>query len=427
MKKAIVFKFGGASIKDALSIINLSDLLLNRLRNNHILVISALGKTTNALENILNIKILNENYSLYFHILKDSHYKICEALFPKSHPIFSILENMFLELNKVLEQNLTSENYDEAYDQIIPFGELLSSKIVHEFLCLQGIICIWKDAREFITTNSDYRAAKVDWKKTKAQCEKHLAHTAIEYPVITQGFIGRDPKGKTTTLGREGSDFTAAIIAASLEASSVTIWKDVEGVLNADPKRFSETIKFDQIDYKEAAELTFYGASVIHPKTIKPLANLNIPLYVKSFLNPDASGTKIYRCEQPIEAPCFVIKDKQVLISLKIPDFTFISETHLSLAFSTLEKLKLNVNIIQQSAISLTLIIDEQPFKTEQLIQLLSKSFNIKYNVGLTLLTIKNHRLVNLKSIKKNHEILLEQKTRSTYQMIYKENHEFST
>jgi aspartate kinase len=421
MKKAIVFKFGGASIKDAESIINLSDLLLNRLRNHHILVISALGKTTNALEKILNLRISNETYSSDFHILKNIHLEICENLFPSSHPIFSILENMFLELNKVLEQNISTDTYDESYDQVIPYGELMSTKIVHEYLCHRGSICIWKDARDFIATNSDFRAGKIDWQNTKTLCEKHLGNPQIEYPIITQGFIGKDKNGKTTTLGREGSDFTAAIIASSLNASSVTIWKDVAGVLNADPKRFSDTIKFDEMDYTEAAELTYYGASVIHPKTIKPLANLNIPLFVKSFLNPDAPGTKIHKSENPIDVPCFVIKDKQVLLSLKIPDFTFLNEAHLSLVFSTLEKLKLTVNVIQQSAISLTLIIDEQPYKTQQLIQLLSESFGIKYNTGLTLLTIKNHHLVNLKAIRKNHEILLEQITRSSYQMVYKE------
>jgi aspartate kinase len=422
MKKAIVFKFGGASIKDAKSLINLSDLLYNRLQKNSILVVSAMGKTTNALEEILNLKIANKIYSSNFTILKEKHCSVCEELFPPHSPIFSIIENLFTELHLVLEKDFTPSDYDEIYDRVISFGELLSSRIVHEYLCLKGLICIWKDARDFIVTNDDFRAAKVDWNQTKIECHKHLSSQNLDYPKITQGFIGKSTSGKTTTLGREGSDFTAAIIASSLEASSVTIWKDVDGVLNADPKRFSDTIKFDEIDYTEAAELTYYGASVIHPKTIKPLANKNIPLFVKSFLVPDAPGTKIHKTNQPIDIPCFVIKENQVLMSLKIPDFTFINASHLSLAFMTLEKLKLNVNLIQQSAISLTLIFDEQLYKTQQLIDLLSENFMIRYNTSLTLLTVKNHHLINLKSIKKNHEILLEQTTRSTYQMVYKTN-----
>ncbi|RZS94851.1 aspartate kinase [Cecembia calidifontis] len=420
MLKTFVFKFGGASVKDAGSIKNLSKILFNRLRNHTVIVVSAMGKTTNALEGILEKKYRQEDFSSNITILENYHLETCMGLFGENHPIHAIVKNYFLQLQRDLEAPLSQDNYDLYYDRIISYGELIATRIVQEYLCLENIYCIWQDAREFIVTNSDFRFAKVDWKATSSRIKKSLLPILEKFPVVTQGFIGKDKNGNTTTLGREGSDFTAAIIASCLKSVSVTIWKDVDGVLNADPKRFPNTIKFDELDYHEAAELTYYGASVIHPKTIKPLANLSIPLFVKSFIHPEGSGTKIHHVRHENKTPCIVVKDDQILVSFKVTDFTFIHEGHIHQIYSELEKLKLRVNMLQTSAISVSLVIDKQLFKMEKLIHTLNKDFEIRYNESLQLITVKNHNPKIMGELMKNKEILMEQVTRSTFQMVTK-------
>lgn len=420
MAKTFVFKFGGASVKDAKSIKNLREILFNRLRNHTVIVVSAMGKTTNALEELLNLKLAEKPFHENSTKLKYYHLDICRELFQPENLIFPAIENFFSQLDRVLEKPINKENYDEYYDQVVSFGELVSSRIVQEYLCAEGILCLWQDAREIIATDSDYRFAKVKWEKTAAQCQKHLMAKLDRFPVVTQGFIGSDEKGKTTTLGREGSDFTAAILAHSLQSQSVTIWKDVEGVLNADPKRFPNTVKFEELDYKEAAELTYYGASVIHPKTIKPLANLSIPLFVKSFLNPDGTGTQIHHVEKPNTVPCIVVKDEQVLVSFRVTDFTFINESHIHQVYTEIEKLKLRVNLLQTSAISISIVIDRQLFKMEKLIQALASDFDIRYNESLQLITVKNHNRKITEELMSDKEVLLEQVTRSTFQIVVK-------
>ncbi|MFD2201469.1 aspartate kinase [Shivajiella indica] len=420
MSKTFVFKFGGASVKDAASIKNVSKILLNRLRNQTVIVVSAMGKTTNALEDLIDKKIKGEDFSPNSTILKKYHLDICHDLFDPNHSIFSQIENYFLQLLRDLEKPLTKENYDPYYDQVIAYGELISSRILQEYLCQMGIYCIWQDVREIIRTNSDFRFAKVDWETTALKTKKNLRPILDKFPVVTQGFIGRDKKGNTTTLGREGSDFTAAILGSCLKSASVTIWKDVEGVLNADPKRFSNTVKFEELDYKEAAELTYYGASVIHPKTIKPLANLSIPLFVRSFNQPEKSGTIIHKVSTPNTVPCIVVKDEQILVSFKVTDFTFINEGHIHSIYSELEKLKLRVNLLQTSAISVSIVIDKQIYKLENLIEKLGKEFEIRYNDSLQLITVKNHNPILMKDLMQDREILMEQLTRTTFQMVFK-------
>jgi len=420
MLKTFVFKFGGASIKDADSIKNLSKILYNRLRNHTVIVVSAMGKTTNSLETILEKKIAGEDYSSNITILKMLHLKVCEDLFDPEHSIHHQIENHFMQLSRELEQPLHQDNYDQAYDQIIAYGELMATRMVQEYLCTQNIFCVWQDARALIQTNADYRFAKVDWKVTSQKIKKQLFPLLEKFPVVTQGFIGKEKGGHTTTLGREGSDYTAAIIGSCLKAASVIIWKDVEGVLNADPKKFPNTIKFDELDYQEAAELTYYGASVIHPKTIKPLANQSIPLYVKSFLEPEKSGTMIHQVKHPNTVPCIVVKDDQILVSFKVTDFTFIHEGHIHQIYAVLEKLKLKVNMLQTSAISISILIDRQLFKLEKLVEALKKQFEVRYNESLQLLTIKNHNPVIIEDLTKNREVLMEQVTRSTFQMVIK-------
>jgi aspartate kinase len=418
MAKTVIYKFGGASVKDATGVKNLTEILRNRLRKNLIIVISAMGKSTNALENLLTDKFEKKDFSKNSAILKEYHLSICRELFPVDHLIFPKVENHFTQLNHELQKPLSASNYDEYYDRVICFGELLATQIVMEYLCLREILVVWKDARELIQTDSSFRFAKVDWEKTKKRCHSQLMPIVDQFPVVTQGFIGSDLKGRTTTLGREGSDFTAAILAASLGAASVTIWKDVPGVLNADPKKFSETQLFEELEYKQAAEMTYYGASVIHPKTIKPLANLNIPLFVKSFLNPEADGTKIHGNAPTHQIPTIILKNDQVLVSFKVKDFTFITESHIHQVYQQLELLKLRVNMLQIAAISISIVIDSQLFKVENLVNSLQGYFEIRFNKELQLLTVLHPTEKIIADQLQGFESLLEQSTRNTYQVV---------
>lgn len=420
MAKTIIYKFGGASVKDAPALKNLAEILRNRLRNNLVIVVSAMGKSTNSLEEILSKKLSGEDFSRNCSILKQYHQEICESLFPEGHVVFAQLDNLFFQMLNDLEKQLSRENYDEYYDRIVGYGELISSRIVMEYLCEMGLIVLWQDARELIRTNSDFRFAKIDFEKTRKNCQNQLKPILEKFPVLTQGFIGSDEKGRPTTLGREGSDFTAAILAKSLDAGSVTIWKDVPGVLNADPKIFPDTKLFAELDYRQAAEMTYYGASVIHPKTIKPLANAGIPLFVKSFLNPEADGTKIHGAAEPNFIPTIVLKKEQILVSLKVTDFTFIEEKHIHQVYEQLQLLKLRVNMLQTSAISISIVIDLQLFKLEQLIDKLKGDFEVRYNDGLELLTILHPDEPTISRNISGFQILLEQTTRNTFQVVRK-------
>lgn len=418
MAKTVIYKFGGASVKDASGVRNLADILRNRLRKNLIIVISAMGKTTNAIEGLISAKLEQKDFYKNSAILRSYHLEICQDLFPESHSIFSKVENLFIQLNQELERPLSQENYDEFYDRVICYGELLATQIVMEFLCTIELVTVWKDARELIQTDSAFRFAKINWALTKKKCESQLLPLLDQFPVVTQGFIGSDSKGRTTTLGREGSDFTAAILASSLNASSVTIWKDVPGILNADPKRFPDTELFDELEYRQAAEMTYYGASVIHPKTIKPLANLNIPLFVKSFLNPEAAGTKIFGEAKSHQIPTIILKENQVLVSFKVKDFTFIEENHIHQVYDQLQQLKLRVNMLQISAITISIVIDAQLFKLERLVEKLKDQFEIRYNEGLDLLTILHPNEKVISKQQEGFESLIEQSTRTTFQIV---------
>jgi aspartate kinase len=317
-----------------------------------------------------------------------------------------------------LEAPISKSNYDEVYDQLICYGELLSSLVVSEYLIFKGLSLSWQDARTVIHTDSDFRFAKIDWEKTRAACQNQWTGLLEHTTILTQGFIGQDPQGRTTTLGREGSDFTAAILASSLDAESVTIWKDVPGVLNADPKLFPNTQKFEELRYREAAEMTYFGASVIHPKTIKPLANSGIPLFVKSFLDSDASGTKIHEHAAAHEVPTLVLKKSQVLASFKVTDFTFIEEKHIHAIYEKLKELKLRANMLQLSAITVSLVVDTQLFKLEQLVESLKSTFEIRYNEELELLTILKPKAAEIPALMEGYEVLLEQTTRTSYQAV---------
>ncbi len=413
-----VYKFGGASVKDAAALLNLHTLLQSRLQTNKLIVVSAMGKTTNALEAVLSKKLGQANFSMEWKQIKDFHLEVCEELFPISHPVFDKIEQLLDTAQPILDLPISKTNYDEVYDQLICYGELLSSLVVSEYLSFKGLSLSWQDARTVVHTDSDFRFAKIDWEKTRSACQNQWAGLLEHQTILTQGFIGRDPLGRTTTLGREGSDFTAAILATSLDAESVTIWKDVPGVLNADPKLFPNTLKFDELRYREAAEMTYFGASVIHPKTIKPLANAGIPLFVKSFLNPDASGTKIHEHAASHEVPTLVLKKNQVLVSFKVTDFTFIEEKHIQKIYEQLQVLKLRVNMLQVSAITVSIVLDTQLFKLEQLVESLKTAFEIRYNEELELLTILKPRVEEIPSLMEGYALLLEQTTRTTYQAV---------
>ena len=413
-----VYKFGGASVKDAAALLNLHTLLQSRLQTNKLIVVSAMGKTTNALEAVLSKKLGQANFSMEWKQIKDFHLEVCEELFPISHPVFDKIEQLLDTAQPILDLPISKTNYDEVYDQLICYGELLSSLVVSEYLSFKGLSLSWQDARTVVHTDSDFRFAKIDWEKTRSACQNQWAGLLEHQTILTQGFIGRDPLGRTTTLGREGSDFTAAILATSLDAESVTIWKDVPGVLNADPKLFPNTLKFDELRYREAAEMTYFGASVIHPKTIKPLANAGIPLFVKSFLNPDASGTKIHEHAAPHEVPTLVLKKNQVLVTFKVTDFTFIEEKHIQKIYEQLQVLKLRVNMLQVSAITVSIVLDTQLFKLEQLVESLKTAFEIRYNEELELLTILKPRVEEIPSLLEGYTVLLEQTTRTTYQAV---------
>ncbi|MGB1988834.1 MAG: aspartate kinase, partial [Flavobacteriales bacterium] len=328
-----VYKFGGASVKDAEGIRNISQLLLNEGAESLAIVVSAMGKTTNMLE-----KVVNDYYDRNTPNLdevKHYHYAILEELFDKSHSIFDEVNNLFVEIEWAIEDAPTS-TYAYEYDQIVSVGELLSTKIVSAFLEQEGFANQWIDARDIIRTDNTYRNARIDWQLTQQQIAKHISNNGV---FLTQGFIGCTTENFTTTLGREGSDFTAAILGFALDAEEVTIWKDVDGMLNADPRYFDDAKLLHQLSFAEAIELAYFGAKVIHPKTIQPLKEKNISLRVKSFLNPKEEGTVIFEdAEMKPFMPSFIIKENQILISISANDLSFIVEDHLSYIFSLFAK-----------------------------------------------------------------------------------------
>jgi aspartate kinase len=409
----IVFKFGGASLKNSASIKNVAS-IISSYDERKLVVVSAIGKTTDALEKIVGLAHASKDFETELKELKAAHNSIMEELFDKNHFIFSEVEKLFGELETAAK---SVGDFDEMYDQVVSIGEVLSSVILYEFLLRESTETSWQDARKIIATNSVYREAKVDWNKTAINMK---AISVSANTIITQGFIGSTPAGKTTTLGREGSDFSAAIFASCLNAKSVTIWKDVPGVMNADPKKISSATIFEELPYKEAAEMTYYGASIIHPKTIKPLANKAIPLFVKSFTNPHLLGTLIHDCRVAQLPTLIVFKENQCLISCKVTDYSFINEEQLGFIFNTLSEHNVKINVMQNSAISLSFCVDFRASKILKLIEQLSVSFEVYYNTGLTLITIKNYDQKVYQEYRNRQGVILEQSSRSTLQLLVK-------
>lgn len=409
-----VFKFGGASLKDADAIRNTCSIIKKFQDDSLLVVVSASGKTTDLLEQILHAHDAHQNADPLIEKLKTDHLKIITNLFTSVEGVTHAVEDLFALLVHNLKLKVP---YDCKYDQVVSIGEQLSSRIVCDFLLQQNIEATLIDARDYIKTDACYREGKVHWDKTATQI-KMLSSILEEKTIVTQGFIGKSENGFTTTLGREGSDFTAAIFGSCLHAESVTIWKDVPGVMSADPKRLPSAIVFPELPFQEAAEMTYYGANVIHPKTIKPLANKNIPLLVKNFDNPLIPGTRIYDCHVDDLAPLIVFKDNQCLISCKVVDYTFVNEHQLSTIFHVLSALDIKINMMQNSAISFSFCIDFREERVLQLIEKLKHHFEVYYNIGLTLITIKNHDIETFEAYRKKPGILLEQSSRSTLQLL---------
>lgn len=414
-----VFKFGGASIKNAEGVRNLGAILKKYGEKPLVVVVSAMGKTTNALEELTRLAFAKKDFQQAFEAIENFHRQIISELIPdQSHRIHTDAAQVLDDLRALLSADQLMLDFDMYYDQVVSKGEILSSIIVSDYLNDQGIRCAWFDAREVIKTDESFREGKVDWIVTENQIKKILSPLLEQYIALTQGFIGSSLTNMATTLGREGSDFSAAIFAYCLDAKSATIWKDVPGILNADPKLIDSTIKFDELSYNEAAEMTYYGAQVIHPKTIKPLANKNIPLLVKSFENPDGEGTIIHQTEHVELPPTIVFKFSQVLISFHVKDLTFIDERNLSVIFHALDRLNIKINVMQNSAVSFSICIDANPQKLEELIRTLQHEFDIHYNEDLTLITVKNYDQKTIDSLSAGKTILLEQKTRNTFQIV---------
>ena len=409
-----VFKFGGASVKSAAGVRNIASIIRTFAGDKLLVVISAMGKTTDALERLVALARAKKDYTLELTPIRQYHDAMVAELITDTAAAQNHLAELFAELEAALQR--TGDD-DQVYDQVVSFGEILSTSIISHFLQEQGFNTRWIDARVYIATDTTFREGKVDWRKTEQQVQP-LKPILEQHIIITQGFIGRTPEGLTTTLGREGSDYSAAIFASCLQAQSVTIWKDVPGVMNADPKRLSGAIVFEELPFREAAEMTYYGANVIHPKTIKPLANKNIPLYVRNFTDPTLPGTKIHECTVDHLPPLIVFKENQCLISCKVTDYTFISEEHLSLIFHALTELDIHLNVLQNSAISFSFCIDYRESKLFKLIEKLQKNFEVYYNLGLTLITIKNYDEKTFDTYRKRPGVLLEQSSRSTLQIL---------
>lgn len=415
-----VFKFGGASVKDADGIKNVYDVLQKVGHDDVLLVISAMGKTTNAMELVVK-NYFDKSPELQASIqeVKKYHNQILLDLFEdENHTVFTAVNKLFGDLEHFLSQN-KSPNYNFVYDQVVSFGEIISTTIVSHYFNYSGLKNQWLDVREFIKTDNTYRDAVVDWDQTQKLISKNVKKKNLN---ITQGFLGSDENNFTTTLGREGSDYTAAIFAYCLNAESVTIWKDVPGVLNADPRYFENAVLLNQISYREAIELAFYGATVIHPKTLQPLQKKEIPLFVKSFVNPLLPGTSVSKgADLEPHTACFIVKKNQLLVSLSSLDFSFIMEENISEIFALLHKYKMKVHLIQNSAISFSVCVDDKFGNFNELKAILSKKFKVTYNEDVSLYTIRHFNEKSTDAVSANKEVLLRQISRETMQIVTKD------
>lgn len=413
-----VFKFGGASVNSAAAVRNMASIVAHQHDGPLVVVVSAMGKTTNLLEQLVpgvrpaadHPALLDQNRQYHLSIVRD--------LFPDpSHPVYAKLDSLFAQLEQQCALAPTTYNFD--YSQTVCFGELISTTIISHFLNSIGLTNQWVDIRQVIATDNQYREGIVDFATTQRNTDRLILPIAQHSIVVTQGFIAGSADGHTSTLGREGSDYSASILSYCLNAESMTIWKDVPGFLNADPKYFPDTVKIEQIPYNEAIELAYYGASVIHPKTVKPIQNKNIQLHIRSFLNPHAPGSVIgpFPTISPL-TPLYIFKRNQTLLSILPKDFSFIAEDNLQTIFAVLARLNIRVNLMQNTALSFSLCIDDNPLLLSQLRDQLQHQFHLRYNQGLQLITIRYYTQHIIDHIVGSRTILLQQRTRTTAQLI---------
>ncbi len=407
----LVFKFGGASVKSAEAVRNIVSILEKYGDKNIVVVVSAMGKTTNALERIIEAYTSGESELVEkeFNILKTYHEEIAEGLFGKGVPDAHAALECLLEQLKLRLQKEPTLNFDYDYDQLIGYGELLSTTLIAHFLNLSGLSTRWMDVRRSLKSNNTWREARIDWELSTRLVNEHFKFNG-EKILITQGFLASTINDQSTSLGREGSDYTAAILAYMLKAESVTIWKDVPGVLNADPKYFDDTVLLEQLSYLDAIELAYFGTSVIHPKTIKPLQNKNINLHVRSFLDPEAPGTLVGNISYEKLTPSFIFKMDQVLIRTSPLDFSFINENNLEEIFGIFSKHGFKINLMQNSAISFKMIVNNDKRKLRAVIDELELSYKVSYQTGLELVTIRYFDQSTIDRVMINKELILEQR-----------------
>lgn len=424
MKKTVkVFKFGGASLKDVEAIKNVVS-ILDRYRDEQlIIVVSAMGKTTDALERV--VMAHNEGHTetarRLLQDIKTAHDQIMAGLFDQGDDVFAAVNDLFVESEWVLDEP-PHEHYDFMYDQIIGVGELVSSRIMAALLNRRGMPCQWLDARDVILTDDIYREGWVQWDETESRYARKVP-AMLEQPgfILTQGFIGSTTENFTTTLGREGSDYTAAIFSYLSDADSMTIWKDVPGILTADPRIFENVVKLDRLSYREAIEMTYYGARVIHPKTIKPLQNKSIPLMVKSFVDPDGEGTLISDEIEDAYPPIVTIEEKQALMQISTRDFSFVAEHHISQLFSLIADQRLQVNMMQNSAISFSVCVNDIDDKVDRFIQQIDKDFKVILDRNLRLITLRHYTEGVLQNLLGGKIVMLEERSRGTVQAVVKD------
>ena len=408
-----IFKFGGASVKDAESVKNVAKVLNSQGFEKCLLVVSAMGKTTNALEKVVEYYFKKEDYQNEVEKIKQSHLEITKGLFAENHKIFGEVALFFDDLEAFLRRN-KSPNYNFVYDQVVSCGEMISSKILSEYLNDINFSNAWLDARDYIKTDDTYREGVVNWQET----EKNISGLDQNQSYVTQGFIGSEANNFTVTLGREGSDYSAAIFAYCLNAEAMTIWKDVPGVMTGDPRKFENVTLLSNISYEEAIEMAYYGASVIHPKTLQPLKQKNIPFYVKSFVEPEKPGTKVGNSDVNQSEESYILKENQVLMNISTRDFSFIAEDHISQIFNLLAKHKIKVSMMQNSAISLALCLEDKFGKIDEVNQTLTQQFSTDVVKNVSLYTVRNANMDELSTFYADKKILLEQISKNTVQIV---------
>lgn len=417
-----VYKFGGASIASPELMQNLA-LLLNKLSYEQlVIVVSAMGKTTNALEEVVQAHVQNDHRAVdLLEEIKQDHYNYCDQLFEHSTPVKDEIANHFVEVHWMIEEEVI-DSYDYCYDQIVSVGELASSSILSHYLKVQGFENQWLDARGLIYTDNTFREAEINWKKTEEAVKGKIKPVISGKIAVTQGFIGSTSDNETTTLGREGSDYSGAIIAYCLNAESLTIWKDVEGVLNADPRKVKNTVKLPYLTYREAVEMTYYGAKVIHPKTIKPLQNKNIPLIVRPFTNGSLEGTIIQNDgKNEIPKAVYIEKPNQALVQVYVKDFSFFDEAHVSAMLKAFSDHHITINLLQRGAVQCAFVIDNNADELKSLQQQLSDRFLFEIQSELQLQTLRHYSEEDIKKIKSGKEVILEQRSSLTFQLVSKQ------